>query len=61
MSIDRQSGNLIFCCDSCDAQFKRPIEDEFDPTWAAAKREGWRAQKIGQDWIHACPDCEIDR
>lgn len=59
--IDRQHGHLIFICDSCEAQFAGEQGQEFDQVWSAAKAEGWKAQKIGAEWIHACPDCELDR
>jgi hypothetical protein len=59
--IDRQGGRLIFECDSCAATFEGAKGDDFNEAWGAAKSEGWKAQKIGQTWIHACSDCELDR
>jgi hypothetical protein len=56
--IDRQHGNVIVACDSCDETFTLDTDD-FDTTWSAAKREGWRAEKVGTLWLHACADCEI--
>ncbi len=61
MSTDNQGGNIVWLCDCCDATFERPREDGFDAGWAEAKAKGWRAKKIGKDWVHACPDCELDR
>jgi rubredoxin len=59
--IDRQGGRLIFECDTCDSTFEGEKGDEFATTWNAAKSEGWKAMKIGRDWVHACPDCELDQ
>jgi hypothetical protein len=61
MTIDRQHSRLVFSCDSCDATFEGSPDDDFVHAWAAAKAEGWKARKIGKEWVHACPDCELDR
>ena len=60
MSIDRQHGNISFSCDSCNDSIGTELSDFVD-AWNFAKREGWKAQKIGKDWVHACPHCEVDR
>jgi hypothetical protein len=56
--IDRQGGRLIFECDTCDATFEGAKGDEFADAWNAAKSEGWKATKIGKDWVHFCEKCE---
>ncbi len=62
--IDRQKGdNIVIECDSCPATFDAVHEglgigsSNFSIVWGAAKDEGWRARKIGQDWVHGCPKC----
>jgi hypothetical protein len=57
--LDRQHGKIVFECDSCDAVLATETRD-FDDVLAILKREQWKAQKIGQEWIHACPECELD-
>lgn len=55
--IDRQHGVIVLECDCCDRTFQG-ASGEWNEVWPEAKREGWKARKIGHDWIHACPDCE---
>jgi hypothetical protein len=54
--IDRQGGKIVWECDSCDSTFEWDDEDEFAKGWEAAKSHGWRTRKIGNEWVHACPD-----
>lgn len=54
--IDRQGGDLVFECDSCNEVLESGTSD-FNSVWNRAKREGWRAKKLGNDWVHACPQC----
>ena len=56
--IDRQHGNVIIECDSCEATFTLD-DDDFNETWAAAKLNGWRVRKIGEEWVHGCPKCGV--
>lgn len=45
-------------CDTCEKEF--PDEPmPFDYAWAQAKNEGWKAEKVGKDWVHGCPDCGV--
>jgi hypothetical protein len=59
MSIHRQKGNVIIECDRCETQFTLDSPD-YELTWAAAKRDGWEAKKIGKDWVNGCPNCGAD-
>ena len=71
MPIDRQYNHIVFECDSCDETFDGEPGEEFADAWAAAKREGWRAKKIGGPWLRAasgqineawvrgCPRCGV--
>jgi hypothetical protein len=57
--IDRQHGKLLFECDSCGEVFDGE-SGEFSEVWAAAKRDGWRTRKMGdEDWVHSCPNCGV--
>lgn len=56
--IDRQHGMIFIECDACGEVFESETDD-FGLAWNAAKTQGWRTKKIGQDWIHACPTCEV--
>ena len=57
MTIKRTHKWLKFECDDCDtsADFETDYID-FDTAWAQLKAEGWRAKKIGKDWVHGCPE-----
>lgn len=57
--IDRQSGQIIFVCDSCDETFKGAKGDNFDAVWGKAKGEGWLARKVANEWLHGCPQCGV--
>lgn len=52
--IDRQHGEVVFECDSCNETLPTG-ETEFGDAMALFRREGWRAEKVGEDWTHLCP------
>lgn len=54
--MDRQSGKILFECDSCDEVLNTETGD-FDDARDQLNREGWRARKICDVWLHGCPDC----
>jgi len=54
--IDRQGGDIVFECDSYGEVLETAISD-FGSAWNQAKRDGWRAKKIGTEWVHECPNC----
>jgi hypothetical protein len=55
--IDHNGRVLVFSCDECPKWAEDDDDLGFALFWADLKREGWRAKKIGQDWVHACPAC----
>lgn len=57
--LDRQNGACCFECDSC-ADSLETLSRDFDAAWGSAKAIGWQTLKIGDVWIHACPDCDMD-
>jgi hypothetical protein len=58
--LDRQYGMIVFECDSCNEVLKTETRD-FDDARAIMQRKEWKARKVGDVWVHACPNCEIDR
>lgn len=54
--IDRQHNEIVYECDACDETLETGESE-----WSDAKRDfdraGWRAEKVGQDWTHLCPQC----
>lgn len=57
MTISRDHGDITFECDSCADEYETH-EDNFDIAWNMAKRDGWRARKVGNVWQHFCEDCD---
>ena len=54
--IDRQHGAIVYECDGCETTLETG-EDEWTPALAMLKRDGWKIEKVGTDWLHLCPDC----
>lgn len=57
--IDRQGNRVLIECDSCDDVFEGDEHAEFKEVWALAKRDGWRTQNVGGEWVHGCPKCGV--
>lgn len=57
--IDRQGGCVVFECDACDEVLDTG-EDDFQTALAQMKRERWKVEKVGSDWVHTCPSCRRD-
>jgi rubredoxin len=57
--IDRQGGRILIECDSCDQVFEGEHGAEFQAVWTAAKDDGWKSRKIGDEWLHGCPKCGV--
>jgi hypothetical protein len=57
--IDRQHDRIVFGCDAC-GRLSEGASNGFVGFWLQAKREGWRARKIGKDWYQFCgKPCEF--
>ncbi len=55
--IDRQHGDIIFECDSCGDTLESDTGN-FESAINIIRREGWKASKVGSDWIHTCHKCQ---
>lgn len=55
--IDRQHGEIVFCCDGCDETLETG-ESEWADAMAQFRRDGWRSEKVGAEWTHLCADCQ---
>lgn len=55
--IDRQHGEILFECDACPETIETG-ESEWNDAMRLFRNEGWRAEKVGEDWIHLCPKCQ---
>jgi hypothetical protein len=55
--IDRQHGTVVIGCDACDEVLDTE-ETDFAVAWPEARRVGWTARKMGNEWVHLCPGCK---
>jgi hypothetical protein len=58
--INRQHGRIVFGCDAC-ARLSEGGSSEWIELWLQAKREGWRARKIGKHWYQFCGELCISK
>jgi hypothetical protein len=56
--IDRQGGQIVVECDSCDEILKTDTDD-FSEARAVMQREDWKVRKIAKEWLHGCPKCGV--
>lgn len=54
--IDRQHGKIVYECDACEEPLETG-EREFKDALVIFRREGWKAERVGTEWVHTCPDC----
>jgi hypothetical protein len=54
--IDRQGGQIVIECDSCDEVLETDTE-EWSEAMSDMRREGWFSRKIADEWLHGCPTC----
>jgi uncharacterized protein (DUF983 family) len=55
--LDRQHGDVVFECDACGTTLETETSD-FGSARNLLRREGWRARKLGDGWMHFCPKCD---
>ena len=56
--IDRQHGEIIYECDACDETLDTG-ESEWADAMSVFRANAWRAEKVGSDWTHLCPNCQL--
>lgn len=54
--LDRQYGEITYECDACDETLETG-ETEFGDALVMFRRDGWRAEKVGDEWTHLCSAC----
>lgn len=59
--IDRayRNGPITVRCDACAHGCLDTETVVFAGAMATMKDEGWRTRRIGEDWVHFCPDCAV--
>lgn len=59
MAVDRQHGRLVFACDTCEEQREFAPGVEFADAWHQLMADGWKADKVGSEWVHGCRTCGV--
>lgn len=54
--IHRNGEEIVFECDGCDETVVTRTSNWPDAQWAF-NAEGWKAEKIGDEWTHLCRAC----
>lgn len=57
--INRSHRQIIIECDSCGAEYKGELDEDFPTVWAHSKLDGWKVRKIADEWLHGCPKCGV--
>ncbi len=60
MTTTNANGRTILECDSCSETFGE--EDTFADFLSmidAAKRAGWKIERVGLEWVHKCKSCRL--
>lgn len=58
MTLIRHEGQLQVTCDACPLTYRRTYaEEDFKILVEDIKSEGWKIERKGADWQHACSDC----
>lgn len=57
MSIEREDGEITFCCDGdrCN-EIHRTGTPNFEAAVADLKAAGWKIRCVVGEWMHFCPD-----
>lgn len=55
--IHRNRGEITFECDGCDSLIETG-DDDFGEAMAQFRSADWKAQKVGDEWLHLCPVCK---
>lgn len=56
MVIEKNGNTYILQCDYC-SNYIDDLED-FQEVVDYKKANGWKSEKIGQDWLNKCPNCQ---
>lgn len=62
MSIEREryGAPIVFRCDGKHChEFEETHCEEFSGALAKVKSHGWAVLKFGGEWLHLCPDCQV--
>jgi len=57
MTMDKQKGDIEFCCDVC-GQVLQTKTSNFEAARNLLRRERWTAIKIDEEWEHRCGECK---
>jgi hypothetical protein len=55
--------DFVVICDSCedeDNKLECTTDHGFKGVTEFMKEQGWQVKKVGDEWLHFCPECKID-
>jgi len=56
MALERERGKIVFTCDHCGEVEETDTRD-FNEAREHIRAEGWRTEKVGDEWTHRCRTC----
>lgn len=56
--LHKVKGDFVIECDDCGETFQDEDCRDFGEFMYALKSHDWKIKKVGNDWIHTCPDCK---
>jgi len=59
MTIERfeEGFGYVVYCDICQEELYIPEAETFEEVLAKMKENGWKNEKIGDEWENLCPSC----
>lgn len=55
MSVEREQGAVLICCDHCSDYVEG---EDFDEARGAAASDGYKFDKTAYGWEHTCAACQ---
>jgi hypothetical protein len=56
---DYRDGRHWIECDQCNETESSNKGEYFEEFWNRLKAAGWKAEKVGAEFVHACPGCKL--
>jgi Fe2+ or Zn2+ uptake regulation protein len=56
---DYRNGKHWIECDQCNETECSEKGETWAELWGRMKSAGWKAEKVGAEFVHACPRCEL--
>ncbi len=60
MTLHHTKHGITFECDGCDETLDADTRT-FAKAIEVMREEGWKAEKVADEWLHLCQDCKRSR